>query len=277
MFSQSENFDFIKNISVKKDIMYEGANGVYIEYNYDFSDLKKMLKDDSLLNKSDFTFQILFKKSTGLLKAMPSFVVFKSTKGNLIYSKKFGSTLASFTKDKSFFFIPYAAIDLAEGEHSIAVDITLSGKDGNGKPYMQRSLVQDFIIHKKKQQKITFNIDYVEASKLTSNGNIWDFSPFGYNTEPDVAVSVTLGGASAWKKGVENNTVFAMGPKAKNISFMISQDDEVRLIVTDTDLMFDDYIGDIKVKPIASDTGTIHTIDKGTGKIVSCNLNWKLE
>ncbi len=276
ILAQSGNCTFIKNIAIKQDIYNEGAHGVKIDFSYNFDSLKTALGNDSVLSKSSFLLNISFSANSGNIKTNRQYKSLRNANGDASYTYTFMSKDYNY-KDKNTCFIPYSALDIPEGKNTIFVNIVLSGKDGNGKKYEQLLPKQTVDIEKKQQRLMTFNVDYVEVDKTDLKGNAWDFSPFGYNTLPDVATAFTLGGVMLWKMSVENTNVFAVGPKSKNIIFKISEGDEVRIKITDVDLVFDDFIGELKVKPAESDKGTLHVIDKPYGKITGCNLNWKVE
>lgn len=276
VYAQIVNCTFIKNIVIKKDVYYEGAHGIEIDYTYNFDSLKTALHNDSLMDASLFTFTIGFASPAGNLKTTRQYKSLRNKNNEAEYSYVFRTKDFGF-KDVMVCFVPYAALDIPEGKNTLLLSFSLNGKDGNGKSYEQYFPKQTVEINKKKQRQMTFNIDYVEVDKTDFKGEVWDFSPFGYNTQPDVATTFTVGNVLLWKMSVENTTVFAVGPKSKNIIFKISEGDEVDIKITDVDMVFDDFIGEYKIKPSAADMGMLHTIDKPTGKVIGCNMNWKAE
>lgn len=275
-FSEN-NCSFIKSIDVQSDVMYNGAHGMKINYQTNFDSLIIAINNDSIILKSDFNISFSFETSAGKIIPAEGFGRFKNTENSLIYSQKVIHNKKLNSKQDNVFFVPYASFNVKEGEQVINIILNLTGKDGNGKEYTQLVEKSNIIIHKKAQYKVTFNIDYVEAAERNAKGRVWDFSPLGYNIEPDVGVSFQVGGFIIWKKSVENNTVFVIGKSAKNISFIISQGDEFNVNVIDVDLLFDDFIGGYKIKPTATNLNTPYSINTINGKIVSCNMSCSIE
>src|SRR5690348_11947666 len=80
----SQTTDYLKKAIMKSDVIHDGAHGILIQYAYDFSALRKTLKNDSILRLSQFAVEISFSKNNNPVKAQKEFSFLKDKSGNLV-------------------------------------------------------------------------------------------------------------------------------------------------------------------------------------------------
>lgn len=274
---QIVSVDYISNVKINKDIVVEGALGIGIDYTIDFSAFRKSIGNDSILDLSNFIFNVTF--SENKIKIKPSFGYDKnkSKAGSLQYTKKYGSFEFSTTQPiKESIFIPYAAFNLSEGLHNINVLIGLNGAVVNGNSYNQTVIVKDIAINTPKRLTTTINIDYIEVNEIDKNNKFWDLGYFG-KAAPDVSVMLKLGSFLVWRDGVNDTHVYAKGPRSKNIQFSVGANDILTLLVVDDDVMLSDFIGKTTVSVKATELGKTFNFPTKFESVKDCAATYKIE
>lgn len=85
-----------------------------------------------------------------------------------------------------------------------------------------------------------------------------------------------VGTTSVYKNYVDNNYVYSVGPKSKNISFLISENDKINILVQDIDVLFHDLVAKWIFTTKDKKDGEVYTFDKTNSNIKFCSLNYKI-
>ena len=275
--ANNESIIFIRNAKTLPNINNKGVYGIDFNYEIDFKALEDKISNDSIMDLSKFTLNITFSENGSKIKPALGYQKLKNKNGNLTLIKKYDSfDFGSNYPIKESLFIPLAAFNLSEGEHTINVLVGLNGTDALGNKYQQVIIEKNIVLKKKPTHKITFNIDYLEVNKLMSNGQTLDAG--FYNTlAPDVSVKIMLANTIIWKEAVRDDYIFAKGPKSKNIQFLVSTDDEIRFLVEDEDIVFNDFIGELKIPVYDTQIGKQFTLNKQFNAVIDCVASYKVE
>lgn len=274
----AENLKIVSTIEVETDYMYEGAQGINISYKYSFLPLEEQNHNDTILKNASFGINTLFFEDGNVIEPAKGYQSLLNEDGAIsVNFTFFGSELdpSKFYKLKSIF-IPYAALNLQEGKHIISVRGMFSGTDGAGVKHQQTIQKDNITFNKPKTNVFTLNIDYVEANILNSEGKAWDYALFRTDA-PDVGINVLVGKTSVWSSHVNDTYMFSVGPNSKNISFLISEKDNVNILVQDIDIMFHDFIAKWVFTTSDKKPGTLYSYNKAKGNIKSCNLTFKVD
>lgn len=274
----STNFKIISSVDVETDYIYQGAQGINVTYKYSFLPLEEQNHNDTVLKNASFGISTLIFENGNAIKPALGYQSLLNENGDASANFTFfGSELdaTKFYKLKSIF-IPYAALNLQEGNHIISVKGIFSGTDGAGVKHQQTIQKDNITFNKPKTSVFTLNIDYVEANTLNSKGQAWDYALFKTDA-PDVGINVLVGNTSVWSSHVNDTYMFSVGPNSKNISFLISEKDNVNILVQDIDIMFHDFIAKWVFTTSDKKPGTLYTYNKAKGNIKSCNLLFKID
>jgi hypothetical protein len=276
--SKASNLDIIGNVSVETNYYYEGAKGIRVTYRYNFLSLEEEHHDDTLLNNCIFYIKTTLSENGNFVEPANGYGSVTNSSGDLefIITLQGRQTQASkFDKDVSQF-IPYAAMQLSEGSHTIVVHAEISGTDATGFLHQQKVEEKDIIFKKPATKLFTMNIDFVEVQTLNSNGQAWDYAIFKTDA-PDVGINILVGNTSVWKCNVNDTYMFAVGPNSKNINFTISENDKVALLIQDIDIMIHDFVAKWFFSTSNKKDGLFSTYNTAKGNIKSCSLNFKIE
>ena len=274
----AENFKIISTIDVETDYMYEGAEGINITYKYSFLPLEEQNHNDTILKNATFGINTVFFENGNAIKPAAGYKSLLNENGDASVNFTFFGTelnASKFYKLKSVF-IPYAALNLPEGNHVLSVRGIFSGTDGAGVKHEQVIQKDNVSFNKPKTNVFTLNIDYIEANTLNSRGQAWDYAIFRTDA-PDVGINVLVGKTSVWSSHVNDTYMFSVGPNSKDISFLISEKDNVNILVQDIDVMFHDFIAKWVFTTSDKKPGTLYSYNKAKGNIKSCNLTFKID
>lgn len=149
----AHEFDIISNISVETDYLKDGAVGFNITYKYNFLSLEEYDHNDSILKNVNFSIVTTFFEDGNEIEAAQGYQLIANDNGNLQITHTLLSSEIKATKfdNKINLFVPYAALKLTEGNHTIAINALLSGKDGKGKEYEQTKKNQIFYLKNQHQ------------------------------------------------------------------------------------------------------------------------------
>ncbi|HRH57636.1 MAG TPA: hypothetical protein PLS10_08295 [Chitinophagales bacterium] len=274
----AENPKIISTIEVETDYIYEGAKGLNIKYKYSFLPLEEQNHNDTILKDASFGINTTFLENGNAIKPAAGYQSLLNENGDVsVNFTFFGSELdaSKFYKLKSVF-IPYSALNLPEGNHVISVKGIFSGTDGAGVKHQQVIQKDNINFYKPKTNLFTLNIDYVEANILNAKGQAWDYAILRTDA-PDVGINVLVGNASVWSSHVNDTYMFSVGPNSKNITFLISEKDNVNILVQDIDILFHDFIAKWVFTTADKKPGTLYSYNKSKGNIKSCNLTFKID
>lgn len=275
--SKTDTIEYIKNFKITPDYSFKGAQGIYIEYTVDFNQLRKEINNDSILSMTKFYFNTTLSINGTKIKPALGYNYMKNSNGNYQYIKKYDDfEFDNSSAIKESYFIPYSAIGVDSGVNKINILSSLSGTDGYGKEYLQNLIYKDILIHKPKQNKVVFNIDYVEVETLNTKKQSWDYNIYN-NDKPDVSVSFYIGNTLIWTDNVKDSYIYAKGPKSKNITFNVSENDKIRLRVEDIDVVFNDYIAELIIPTPKITTAKSFVVSNKFGSVKDCAITWKIE
>jgi hypothetical protein len=264
-------------VGIETDYISDGVKGINITYRYNFLPLEEENHNDTILSKASFSISAILYENNKAIEPALGYQSIANANGVAAFGFDFLSNemqASKFDKKKSLF-IPYAALKLAQGNHVISIKTLLSGTDGTGNKHEQKLVEENINFSKPKTNTFTLNIDYIEATEKNAKGNVWDIAFFRPDA-PDVGVNVLVGDISVWKKNVNDTYMFALGPNSKNITFTISENDRVVLLIQDIDLIFHDFIGQLNFETKKLKTIQVYNYNTASGNIKSCSLNYKI-
>ncbi|HUM51850.1 MAG TPA: hypothetical protein PK431_08540 [Chitinophagales bacterium] len=275
----TENLKIISTVvGVETDYISEGVKGIKLTYRYNFLPLEEQNHNDTILSKASFSISAILYENNNAIEPALGYKSIANENGDAAFGFDFLSNemqASKFDKKKSLF-IPYAALKLSEGNHVISIKTLFSGTDGTGIKHEQKLLNENVNFSKPKTNTFTLNIDYIEVTEKNAKGNVWDIAFFRTDA-PDVGVNVLVGNISVWKKNVNDTYMFAVGPNSKNITFTISENDRVELLIQDIDVLFHDFIARLAFETKKIKTNQIYNYNTESGNVKSCSLNFKID
>ncbi len=278
IYAQIDTSTFIKGLSVEKDIMYEGAHGLRISYDFDFTKLNTTLQQDSLIKKSNFELVISLLLGDQPIKSTKNFKLLDNDKEEISIKKLLNSNIKTSLKGKEVLFVPYSALLLPVGQNTISCSLELEGHDGMGGKYNQKIKKNNIVISKKEQYLMTINIESLVADSLDFYGQFWDGGVFCRKcVAPDINVYIKLGQVILWDDWSKDSYRYFGDEKSRNITFYISKGDEVAFVVMDNDLLFHDYMGSIAIAPKEAELHHFISSPPSFGRINQCSLQWKTD
>lgn len=274
----SSNLDIISSVTIETDAESEGAKGINVIYKYNFLPLEEESHNDTLLNGSIFKIKTNIYQNNVPVEPANGYASVTNSNGDIEFTLTLmGADIDASKLDKKITqFIPYAALKINQGNNTIQIKTEISGKDATGFLHQQKLEKSSIQFNKPITKTFTMNIDYVELNTLNAKGKAWDYSVFRTDA-PDVGVNLLVGNTSVWKSHVNDTYMFAVGPNSKNISFSISENDKIVVLIQDIDIMFDDFAAKLLFSTSDKKTGVFYTYNKSKGNIKSCSLNFKID
>lgn len=276
--AQYENLYLINSYNVTPDVQLNGVRGINISYKVSFFSLIEMGHNDTILKNSVFELKHIINIDGMPVKPANGYEKYTNEKGDLIYkSMIYESDMHSkFNEAEGTFFIPYAALNVNKGPHKLSISGFLSGKCGDGKTYQETKKIDNISVEKPAVKTVSVNIDYIEAKLTNERNNAWDVAFFKTNA-PDVGVRILIGGIEVWSEYVNDNYMFSIGPKSRDISFSISENDRIAFKIEDIDVMYHDLIALWSFETKGKTNGNWYVYDKAKGNINSCFLKFKID
>lgn len=268
---------FLSNVKVKMDYIHKGVIGAYITYDISIRGLKDKVQNDSLVNSANILIQTqLLVGSSGIMTNL-GYNRIQDENGCLLirnYSK--GMDFIVKDKKKGETFIPYAAMDLSEGKHTLDMTIKIKASGAFSDVYTQTIYKKGLVIQKPTTYTAIFDIDYVEVHELTPKNKHWDVGWF--NTfKPDVSIQIMMANTIVWYDYLRDTYVYAQGPKSRNIKFTISKNDQIRFLVEDQDLIINDFIGEQLLPFNSKDLGKTQAIKNQFDSVKDCSARYRIE
>ena len=269
---------YINAITTETNYKQAGVVGIKITYKYNFLPLEELTHNDSILRDATFNIATKIYENNKALEPATGYQLSADLNGDIIYNLSLYSSdvKASVSDKQKSIFIPYAALKLSEGTHTITVIAELTGTDGTGAKHHQKVEKAATTFNKPATQTATFNIDYIEVNTLNAKGKAWDYSIFRTDA-PDVGVILNLANTIVWKNHVNDTYMFAVGPKSQNIIFTISKGDIITLDVNDIDVMFHDYVANLTFSTKDKKPGQLYAYDTAKGNIKACKMTFKID
>ncbi|MBK9329735.1 MAG: hypothetical protein IPM95_10585 [Sphingobacteriales bacterium] len=275
--AKAQEFKILSTISVETDYEYGGVKGFNITYKYNFLSLEEFAHNDTLLRGCEFKLTTQLLANNEKVKPAQGYKSVTNSSGVLEYTIKLkGREIQpSYFDKKVTQFIPYAALNLTEGENTVTVQAEMSGKDADGHLHQHKKEKKDISFKKPPTKLFTLNIDYIEVNPHNAKGHVWDYAMFNSDA-PDVGVNVLVGNTSVFRSNVNDSHMFAAGPNSKNISFMISAKDKISVLIQDIDVLFHDLIAKWEIATRYKKDGQVYTYDNTNANIKSCSVNYKI-
>jgi hypothetical protein len=239
--------NIIPEISIQTDHVENGVKGFRITTNCDYNVLRKKYATDSLLERalinSKFAFKLSIFQDTVQIK--PAFGYQRAfDKSDYIEIRRTCNPAYSDSKRaiiSNTVFIPYAALKLKEGKQTLFVSADLSGKDGFNTTYKQNTQSATFTFIKPSTKIFECTLDSLVVKTLDNNGQAWDHELFGTDA-PDLDFSLKMGDLEVGNIHKGNSYSILFTEKPRIFRFLVSENDEVTIFLTDTDDAFHDPI-----------------------------------
>lgn len=277
VFSQTDPIKIISSINVQNDYNSEGVIGMNITIKYNFLALEEWNHDDSILKNADFSFATKIIENNKPVEADQGFTKFTSNNAEFYYKMSLlRQDVQASVIDKTIdFFIPYAALKLTEGKHTLTLKTDVLKFEDLKTTSLQKFEKNNVDINKPPVQVVTFDIDYIELNTLNTKGNSWDVGIFKPDA-PDIDVSINLSSATLWHQYQNDSYTYSLGSKSHNLTFAISKGDIITLYIQDLDIIFHDYVAKWQFDMANKVKDQIYVFDTAKGNIKSCKLTYKL-
>lgn len=239
--------NIIQNIDVQTDYVQNGVKGLRISNTCDFNVLRKKYGNDSLmkiaLRQSRFSYVMTFFQDTTQLE--PAFgYQHPGKKKEYLEFKIDCKPILNDLKNITYpfvQFIPYASLKLPNGRQSIQVKYELNGKDGFNASYKQSTQSPDVTFMKPVTKIFECSLDSLVIKPFNAQGQAWDHSVFGTDA-PDLDFSIIMGDLEVGNIHKGNSYYIAFPDKPRVFRFLISENDEVSIVLKDSDDVFHDPI-----------------------------------
>lgn len=281
--AQTDGIKIIRSINVEKDYTLDGVIGLNVTYKYNFLPLQEQSHNDSILKGAKFKITTRFFVENEAINPAYGYQGFANIKNELVFTTTLKSQdikASKFTKSIQVF-IPYASLKMPGGVlykmvvPSGVVKGELSGTDGSGKTYSQKIEKVGINFYKPNTQIVSVTIDSIAVNFWDKRGRAWDFS-FGGSDAPDVSVDLNLAGTTLWQKHFNNTYLFSLPNDANTITFTISENDRISLLVEDRDLLVSDLIADIKLKTKGLKVGEWYYYNEAGKNLRGCSIRFRI-
>ncbi|WP_300662884.1 hypothetical protein [Fluviicola sp.] len=241
------NENIIQNILIRADYVENGVKGIQVSNTCDFSVLRKKYANDSLLTialaQSKFSYILYITQDSTKVKPAFGYKFLLGKRENIEFKvdcKPVFSDLSNLSKSY-IQFIPYSALFLPEGKQSCAFSFDLSGKDGFNAVYRQNSFSAPLSFVKPPVKIFECSLDSLVIKPFNAQGQAWDHSVFGTDA-PDLDFTILVGDLEVGTIHKGNSYSISFPERPRVFRFLISENDEVALILKDTDDAFHDPI-----------------------------------
>ncbi len=263
-FAPAQNKEnIIPEVQVQTDYVENGVKGLRISTVCDYTVLRKKYATDSLLKialeKSKFSFRLSIYQDSNQVK--PAFgyqaafgkgaFIELRTPCNPVYTDSKPSPVTQVT------FIPYTALKLKDGKQSLSVSADLSGKDGFNTSYRQTTRSSLFSFNKPATKIFECSLDSLIVKPFDNNGQAWDHELFGTDA-PDLDFSIKMGDLEVGNIHKGNSYTISFPEKPRVFRFLVSENDEVTIFLTDTDDAFHDPIASWRFNTTNMKEGVIY-------------------
>lgn len=256
LFSQKDNI--IRDIQVQTDFVENGVKGIRISVMCDYDVLRKKYDSDSLLNKAlntarfSYTLAIL-QDSNQVKQAFGYQTAFG--KSDFVELKLRCNTQSG--SEVTPLFIPYAALKLKEGKQSLSISADLTGKDGFNATYKQNTRSAIFTFEKPVTKIFECSLDSLVVKPFDNNGQAWDHELFGTDA-PDLDFSIKMGDLEVGNIHKGNSYFISFPTKPRVFRFLVSENDEVTIFLTDIDDAFHDPIASWRFNTTNMKEGSVY-------------------
>lgn len=235
----------IQTLKVMPDIRSDNVEGVRLSFRFNLIYNEKMhaRKKPAVLGIRAF----FFSENGAPVRAISGTAYHKSDDGLAVS----GLDEMNWTNQKNLF-LPYYALDLPAGRHSLVLRISAWVKDTSvtedSRPIAVRGMLESaFQINKPQTRTFRLRLRELRVHATNAKGNYWDFGLFSSN-EPDLQHRVVLRS----KEHADNVHISSTVEDALSAAWpdfseplTISRNDKITLCIYDKDLFFHDLIGAI--------------------------------
>lgn len=241
------NENIIQNILIQADYVENGVKGIKVSNTCDFAVLRKKYTTDSLLNialaQSKFSYLLTITQDSTKIKPAFGYKSLAGKREHIEFKVDFKPAFSDLNNlSKSYVqFIPYSALFLPEGRQSCVFSFDLNGKDGFNKVYRQNSLSTPISFVKPPVKVFECSLDSLVVKPFNAQGQAWDHAVFGTDA-PDLDFTILMGDMEVGNIHKGNNYAISFPERPRVFRFLISENDEITLILKDTDDAFHDPI-----------------------------------
>ncbi len=275
--------ELLQGITVQPEQTLHGVKGFEVICSYSFQSIRtaygKGKQTDTILDKSSFELICIVYENQIGVKPAAGYGHLANSKDEIAFKYAFTNSEVTSTEKSGAqqMFIPYSALGMQQGNHTIAIKAIIRGKDGTGKTYEEQEVQRGITFTKPKTRTFHLTIGHIEVTPLDGSGKSWDNSMFGKEA-PDVGVTVLVANTAIWHNEVNDTYMFAVGPYSQNIAFLISEDDTVTLLVEDMDVVLrNDHIATWYIPTGDNQSNTVQQFEGKSPLVKSHNITYRIE
>lgn len=272
----------VRDIRVQTDYVENGVKGIRISATCDYSILKKKYATDSLLlialRQGKFLMRLnLYQDSTSVKPAFGYQSAFSKKRDVIEWSHRCNPEVSDSKPKESVytFFIPYAAMKLTEGKQDLVVSADLNGKDGFNNTYKQTTHSAVFSFNKPLTKLFECTLDSLVVKPFNKEGQAWDHELFGTDA-PDLDFSLKMGDLEVGNVHKGNAYFISFAEKPRVFRFLISENDEVTIYLSDTDDAFNDPIASWRFNSSNMKEGTVYEQKESKANMESFSFKCKV-
>ena len=279
--SSQTKTDIVKSIILNADHIQDGVKGINITVHYNFHFLDSIYPNDSVLKNVTFAskFKVhieAFENNKNILAAMGHKSV-ATEKGNFHISSSTILMPSDINEDRTItIFIPYASLKLSPQKHTIKVKAWISGKDGLNKSHKSTARTQELEFTKPTTKIFEVSLDSLIADYFDTKGQAWDHSLFDSDA-PDLDFSIYLSNVSVGNIYKGNSYFISFPQKPRVFRFVISENDDILLLLQDRDDVFDDEMATWKFTSRNMNSGTVYEQKQAKKNLRSFSFRCKVE
>lgn len=280
IFAQNKE-NILPEVSIQTDYVENGVKGFRIVTSCDYKILRKKYASDSLLERAltnaKFSLKLSIFQDTSRVK--PAFGYQTAFgKNDFIEIKLPCNPFYLDSKPASVnnvIFIPYAGLKLKEGKQSLSISADLYGKDGLNTTYKQNTRSAVFTFIKPITKIFECALDSLIVKPFDNNGQAWDHELFGTDA-PDLDFSIKMGDLEVGNIHKGNNYSILFSAKPRVFRFLVSENDEVTIFLTDIDDAFHDPIASWRFDTSNMKEGTVYEQKEAKQNMKSFSFKCKL-
>ncbi|TSJ47596.1 hypothetical protein [Fluviicola chungangensis] len=280
LFAQNKE-NIISEITIQTDYVENGVKGFRVAATCDYNVLRTKYPTDSLLARAltnaRFSLKLSVYQDSNLVK--PAFGYQKAFgRSEWIEFKLPCNPLYSDSKPapvNNTVFIPYAALKLKEGKQNLFVSADLSGKDGFNTTHKQHTQSSIFTFYKPPSKIFECSLDSLIVKSFDTNGQAWDHELFGTDA-PDLDFSIKMGDLEVGNIHKGNSYRISFPEKPRVFRFLVSENDEVTIFLTDTDDAFHDPIASWRFDTSNMKDGVVYEQKEAKANLSSFSFKCKI-
>lgn len=246
VFAQTPSVLF-ESVVIETDAMNMGSKGLNISGKCDLQDYRKTYPSDSLMVKAFWSnafylsISVLNQDSIAVKPAMGFAAAFPEDKicTKIKFNPNKLETLSG--RLKFSWFVPYAALKLDPANQEVTYSLSFSGKDGFNKEVSGKYSFTKVTFVKPRTRVCEVQLDSVRVNKFDVKGRVWDANIYAID-KPDLEWSISIGEKKVFNVRKENSYAMDYRLSPKVFKFLISEGDEVHVILVDIDEFLHDPV-----------------------------------